>query len=124
MHAKPQQNPTWPYLGMLLVLFILSWSAPRNWEQSARKQGIAPRPTRAQPFDMGGKPARRDPVFIRQQTDGAAPMTLSLRVPKRSAAPPLMPEVAATAPRVAGIDRVPRLPSEATLPATPSAPEE
>jgi hypothetical protein len=35
---RKKQSPLWPYLGILMCLFVLSVTAPRAWERMGRKQ--------------------------------------------------------------------------------------
>lgn len=37
---RKKQSPLWPYLGILMCLFVLSVTAPRAWDRLGRKQAI------------------------------------------------------------------------------------
>lgn len=69
--TRSQPTPTWPFLSILVALFILSLSAPRSWEAVARKSSLGELGDSQEMASDGTVPAERpetaEPVVVQRR---------------------------------------------------------
>ncbi len=105
--TRSQPTPTWPFLSILVALFILSLSAPRSWETVARKTSLG---------ELGAdQEIASDTVASTNRPEVAEPIVVQRRMGTPTLAPPQVSPAVETAELTLEVSRAP----VANLPALP-----